>query len=74
MVKVLAQEMKTVGVKNFTVHTCTLLTLVVTVHVHAQNISRELAGQLYSNTYMYPHRFPLCQVYDHGMIMRAIDC
>ena len=23
MVKVLAQEMKTVGVKNFTVHTCT---------------------------------------------------
>ena len=33
MAKVLAQEMKTVGVKNFTVHTCTYT---VTVHVHAQ--------------------------------------
>ena len=32
MVKVLAQEMKTVGVKNFTVHTCTLLTLLGAVH------------------------------------------
>ena len=32
MVKVLAQEMKTVGVKNFTVHTCTLFTLLGAVH------------------------------------------
>ena len=65
MVKVLAQEMKTVGVKNFTVHTCTLLTLLQYMYMYMlKKISREnvIAGQLYSNTYMYPHRFPLCQV------------
>ncbi len=36
MVKVLAQEMKTVGVKNFTVHTCTLYLLCYSTCIHAQ--------------------------------------
>ena len=40
MVKVLAQEMKTVGVKNFTVHTCTLLTLLQYMYM-VKKISRE---------------------------------
>ena len=38
MAKVLAQEMKTVGVKNFTVHTCTYT---VTVHAHAQKTIKD---------------------------------
>ena len=38
MVKVLAQEMKTVGVKNFTACTYMYFTYTVTVHVHAQEL------------------------------------
>ena len=74
MVKVLAQEMKTVGVKNFTVHTCTLLTLLQYMYM-LKKISRELAGQLYSNTGPTCIHIGFHSVkYDHGMIMRDIDC
>jgi len=54
MVKVLAQEMKTVGVKNFTVHAYMYFTYSVTVHVHV-HAQKNLPGERYSGTTLLQH-------------------